>query len=243
MSSDSQCGSHKSDSRITGIATVLGDPTFSHCRDYCSHPYSSHALAALVEPQPPKLVETAPTGPKWVHEVKFEGYRMAARIDPRPIEMRRRVRLRLPISAPEIAPNSEFLVSQTMTTDSYDELVRFLNGLNDGPLDGEVALLLSKLLAVSWESFDGNSESSMAAHKIEGRAHGFKWKSPILTFEIDRHGGTVLGSTRADRQEWTIDLEKRTARPITIGYSQLSRRASPFKAGPVIDRFVNVISR
>ena len=34
-----------------------------------------------VEPQLSKLVEKAPTGPQWVHEIKFDGYRMAARID------------------------------------------------------------------------------------------------------------------------------------------------------------------
>jgi ATP-dependent DNA ligase len=35
----------------------------------------------FIEPQLCKLVETAPTGERWVHEVKFDGYRMAARID------------------------------------------------------------------------------------------------------------------------------------------------------------------
>ena len=34
-----------------------------------------------VEPQLSKLVAKAPTGPNWVHEIKFDGYRMAARID------------------------------------------------------------------------------------------------------------------------------------------------------------------
>jgi len=34
-----------------------------------------------IEPQLCKLVEKAPGGPGWVHEVKFDGYRMAARID------------------------------------------------------------------------------------------------------------------------------------------------------------------
>jgi ATP dependent DNA ligase domain len=34
-----------------------------------------------VEPQLCKLLEKAPTGDQWVHEVKFDGYRMAARID------------------------------------------------------------------------------------------------------------------------------------------------------------------
>jgi DNA ligase D-like protein (predicted ligase) len=34
-----------------------------------------------IEPQLCKLVAQAPTGVEWVHEVKFDGYRMAARID------------------------------------------------------------------------------------------------------------------------------------------------------------------
>src|SRR5208283_1213580 len=38
-------------------------------------------LPRWVEPQLSKLVERAPTGPQWVHEIKFDGYRMAARID------------------------------------------------------------------------------------------------------------------------------------------------------------------
>jgi DNA ligase D-like protein (predicted ligase) len=38
-------------------------------------------LPRWVEPQLSKLVERAPTGPQWVHEIKFDGYRMAARIE------------------------------------------------------------------------------------------------------------------------------------------------------------------
>ncbi len=38
-------------------------------------------LPRRVAPQLAKLVEKAPTGPQWVHEIKFDGYRMAARID------------------------------------------------------------------------------------------------------------------------------------------------------------------
>jgi bifunctional non-homologous end joining protein LigD len=38
-------------------------------------------LPRWVEPQLAKLVEKAPTGPQWVHEIKFDGFRMAARIE------------------------------------------------------------------------------------------------------------------------------------------------------------------
>ena len=39
------------------------------------------ALPAWVKPQLTKLVDQAPEGPDWVHELKFDGYRMHARLD------------------------------------------------------------------------------------------------------------------------------------------------------------------
>src|SRR5579871_319521 len=38
-------------------------------------------LPRWIEPQLSKLAARAPTGSQWVHEIKFDGYRMAARID------------------------------------------------------------------------------------------------------------------------------------------------------------------
>jgi DNA ligase D-like protein (predicted ligase) len=39
------------------------------------------SLPRWVEPQLTKLSTNAPSGPQWIHEVKFDGYRMAARIE------------------------------------------------------------------------------------------------------------------------------------------------------------------
>src|SRR5712671_4747551 len=36
---------------------------------------------AWIKPQLAKLVERAPDGPDWLHEIKFDGYRMHARLD------------------------------------------------------------------------------------------------------------------------------------------------------------------
>ncbi len=41
----------------------------------------SMALPTWIEPQLCKLAKKAPTGDRWIHEVKFDGYRMAARVD------------------------------------------------------------------------------------------------------------------------------------------------------------------
>jgi bifunctional non-homologous end joining protein LigD len=40
-----------------------------------------HVLPRTFEPQLPTLVKSAPTGSQWVHEVKYDGYRIGARID------------------------------------------------------------------------------------------------------------------------------------------------------------------
>jgi bifunctional non-homologous end joining protein LigD len=39
------------------------------------------SLPRWVEPQLPKLSTKAPSGPQWIHEIKLDGYRMAARIE------------------------------------------------------------------------------------------------------------------------------------------------------------------
>ena len=39
------------------------------------------ALPGWVKPQLTKLVDQPPEGPEWLHEIKFDGYRMHARLD------------------------------------------------------------------------------------------------------------------------------------------------------------------
>src|SRR5438552_9379345 len=39
------------------------------------------ALPTWIKPQLTKLVDQAPEGPEWLHEIKFDGYRMHARLD------------------------------------------------------------------------------------------------------------------------------------------------------------------
>jgi bifunctional non-homologous end joining protein LigD len=38
-------------------------------------------LPAFLEPSLPQVAEQAPSGPRWVHEIKYDGYRIQARID------------------------------------------------------------------------------------------------------------------------------------------------------------------
>ena len=42
---------------------------------------ASPPLPRWIQPQLCQPVETAPSGPQWIHEIKLDGFRMAARID------------------------------------------------------------------------------------------------------------------------------------------------------------------
>jgi bifunctional non-homologous end joining protein LigD len=44
-------------------------------------------LPAFLEPSLPQITDRAPNGPKWVHEIKYDGYRMQARIDGHDIKL------------------------------------------------------------------------------------------------------------------------------------------------------------
>jgi hypothetical protein len=44
---------------------------------------------------------------------------------------------------------------------------------------------------------------------------------PLLTFTIQRPGGTVLGSTTATLQEWTVNVEKKIVHCVEARSKQL----------------------
>jgi bifunctional non-homologous end joining protein LigD len=50
-------------------------------------------LAAFLEPSLASPCERPPSGPKWIHEIKYDGYRMQARIDGRTIRLLTRKKL------------------------------------------------------------------------------------------------------------------------------------------------------
>lgn len=86
-----------------------------------------------------------------------------------------------------------------------------LDSVPPGNLSGEDGSDAESHLIRCWDALKGSSEGGMAAFKLSGRTEGMKWAPPVLEFEIERHGGTVLGSTRAELQIWQVDLEQGTA--------------------------------
>ena len=67
------------------------------------------ALPSWVKPQLTKLVDQAPEGPEWLHELKFDGYRMHARLDRGAIRLLTRTGLDWTRKYPAIAAAVEAL--------------------------------------------------------------------------------------------------------------------------------------
>ena len=45
------------------------------------HQKDASSLPRWIPPQLCQLVETAPSGPQWLHEIKLDGFRVSARVD------------------------------------------------------------------------------------------------------------------------------------------------------------------
>ena len=65
-------------------------------------------LPEWIRPQLTELVKEAPSGPEWLHEIKFDGYRMHARLDRGSVRLLTRTGLDWTHKYPSIAAACRF---------------------------------------------------------------------------------------------------------------------------------------
>jgi hypothetical protein len=118
------------------------------------------------------------------------------------------------------------------------ELTGYLQNLHPGPV--KQTSQLERLLANVWDDL-GSEVAAMTGHKLIGRMEHAEWHPPRLTFVVERHGGTVLGSTRAKLQRWTVDLDNQTATCEPTGHRQLSPMARRVDVSPIADEIADKI--
>jgi hypothetical protein len=120
---------------------------------------------------------------------------------------------------------------------TIQKLIDFLRPVSPGTIPANISDQLFRLVVASWDEFSGSAETGMDTWKIL-RDEGPKdvtWSPPSLSFTIERHGATVLGSTRAEKQRWTLNLDKRTADHVQTGFRQLHPRAPRLDVGGLTD--------
>jgi hypothetical protein len=124
---------------------------------------------------------------------------------------------------------------------AVQSLLNELKNTPPGPLDKEIKDKIIGLLADCWPELKGGNDTSMAGSKLHGRAEDLVWDPPKITFKIERHGATVLGSTRAKLQQWAVDLQKKTAECFEKSYRQLTATSPRLDVKPIIARVIDAV--
>lgn len=119
------------------------------------------------------------------------------------------------------------------------QLLEYLRSISPGRI-ADVGQLDS-LLAACWEEFDGGNMEGMQPDKLLGRMESISWNPPVLSFAVERHGGTVLGSTRAELQYWQVNVETRSATCGTAGHRQLKPMQPKLNVKPIAEQIVGLI--
>jgi len=100
------------------------------------------------------------------------------------------------------------------------QIREYLDGIEPGKLNDEQVSEVTGLLFSCWHRLPGGEEGGMVADKLCNRTEEMEWRAPSLTFKIERHGGMVNGSSRAEIQHWNIDLNHGTAGLAGTGWRQ-----------------------
>jgi hypothetical protein len=95
----------------------------------------------------------------------------------------------------------------------------YLASLHAGPVSDSSRL--QSLLASCWKVLSKDVAGGMETDILYDRMESILWEPPRLTFIIARHGGSGCGSTRAELQQWTVDINRGSASFVLTGYRQL----------------------
>jgi hypothetical protein len=126
--------------------------------------------------------------------------------------------------------------------EDIEQLRRFLARISPGSVSPVDRAELVHVLGYCWDSLGGSREQAMAEYKLD-RMEAPSWNPPVLSFTIERHGATVMGSTRAEKQHWSVNVDKGIAEQYAEGYRQLTPKDSNFDAKPLADELAGIILR
>ena len=123
-----------------------------------------------------------------------------------------------------------------------EALLEIVKTYPEGPIDraSEAGVRVVAGLMTAWSHLAGTSDQSTFAYKL-GRIEMLAWSPPRITFVLERHGGTVNGSSRADLHSWEVDLEKGEARIASKSFRQLKPPASRLDCGALAREIAAII--
>lgn len=122
--------------------------------------------------------------------------------------------------------------------ESIEELREFLQRLPMGPVQERSEA--EPLLDSCWDHLVGD-DGGMQGYKLVGRMENTVWDPPILSFEIERHGGTVMGSSRSEVQSWGVDVKSGTRTLVGTTWRQLRAAQKRLDVQPIAQELFSVI--
>ncbi|GAB1482883.1 hypothetical protein MASR2M78_16990 [Treponema sp.] len=126
-----------------------------------------------------------------------------------------------------------------MHDDSISRLQIALSTVPDGSIIENRETILT-LLTKAWNSIQGTEQTSLFAEKL-WRIEELEKKEGKLYFQIERHGGTVNGSSRASLYSWEIDLASGKAIITKETFRQLSKAEKRLDVRPIAQELANSI--
>jgi hypothetical protein len=75
--------------------------------------------------------------------------------------------------------------------------------------------------------WNGDQGTKMATHKLS-RMENANWSHPVLSFDVERHGATVMGSVHAEVQHWIVNVDAETIEQVGSQQRRLKPSAPPF---------------
>ncbi len=119
------------------------------------------------------------------------------------------------------------------------KLLDYLSSIPTGPVQDRDELEIR--LSSCWDDFRYSGDESMTGSKLRSRMENVVWAQPILSFVIERHGVYVIGSTRAELHEWTVNIETKVAGCRKIGHRQLDPMQPRLNVAPIAEEFALAI--
>lgn len=123
--------------------------------------------------------------------------------------------------------------------ENFRRLIEYLTSIRPGLISDLEEL--EPLLSACWSELDIIGDDSMRAYKLYKRMEDVVWNPPILSFTIERHGGAVLGSSRAELHRWEINIDKKTAHCMQGSYRQIRPRQPRLDVRPLAEKIAVMI--
>lgn len=120
------------------------------------------------------------------------------------------------------------------------KLIEYLESIPSGAIEDTEQI--AQLLATYWHQLQCDNAEGMEASKTYRMENVF-WNPPILVFNIERHGGIVQGgSTRAEIQQWAINVETKSLSGGGTGrYRQIYPMAPRLNIKPIAKEIADLI--